>query len=737
MPKKKEQGQATLLKNMWWGMGLVVLVSGILYLVTTPRVATGYGMSDWLLAMGKHLGVAYSPGYPMYIGLLWIVMNLPLGQISPAYAGNLLSGVMAVSSVAMMYGLTWRLYERVRETKDGWKKEEIWERWGLATLSSLTLAGSAMFWNFGIIAERFALSGLLGTMIIWLLLEVWWRGQIKPDWKWWLIIVGIGLGVAHQWFFWFLMPFVIWLYWERKEKWGIETGIKTLLLGMGMVLLMLMLLYQYGTHEIKYAANFRLSPAGVWQMATTDYWGDGLGRVKQWQDWWNQEALATAINNLVIAGVGILRSFSWFIGLGWLVALGYKRVNKKSKEWSLVWMMTAVMLIGISWSLITPAGRFERGDLLGQFILVLILSVVWAWFGFYVTVKRLVKGLGVLTKQNRVYAGLGVLALAGVVLAGYNTWRGIEGRNMELNSQLYGEMLEKMDEDSLLVCFSFESCYSLIYGQLVEGKGTGITIVPFYYRNQNLVLEPNLGYFDYNEFPMVLFDIISHQVDMKRIYAVDLMEDYHDILGIKFGFINYIPHGYYGELARGIPDTLPTWESEISQKAVDQKLAQWDWWAKEVNADLAQKHVINGLIFMLMNQRQLGFEEMNWASNLYHQFGEDEKAEVRTLREALERTPASEFFVLGYQPPELEFVLGEIDKLVEFGAMDRALTVSRGAVMLEPKSAGARVNWAELLQQVEATESAIIEYKNALKLQPGDEEIEQKLSTAYESILGN
>lgn len=166
-------------KSATWP-GLVVLASAlVVYLATlAPGLVRGDGGElQFILAT---LGVAHPTGYPLYslLGWLWAKV-LPVGAV--AWRLNALSAVCGAGTVALVYGIGYRLTRRLLPALAG----------------ALFLAFSPAFWTLSSVTEVYALHALFVALLLMLLLL--WR-DAGPGRRRLLLLIALvyGLSLSHH-----------------------------------------------------------------------------------------------------------------------------------------------------------------------------------------------------------------------------------------------------------------------------------------------------------------------------------------------------------------------------------------------------------------------------------------------------------------------------------------------------------------------------------------------------------
>lgn len=120
------------------------LAPGLIGIVDTPMFQF----------VGRVLGVAHNPGYPLYVLLTYPISLIPIGSL--AYRINLFSAVCAAVAVVLVYYVARRLGARP----------------SISAAAALALACGRTFWSQAVIAEVYALNAAFIAAIL-LLLLIW------------------------------------------------------------------------------------------------------------------------------------------------------------------------------------------------------------------------------------------------------------------------------------------------------------------------------------------------------------------------------------------------------------------------------------------------------------------------------------------------------------------------------------------------------------------------------------
>lgn len=159
------------------------------------------------------LGLAHPTGYPLYLllGGGW-QHGLALFGADPAWALNLFSAFTAAVTVTL-------LFVAMRKIVPGPARVSR----GVALFSAALLAVNPTFWSQAVIAEVYALHGLL--MVLILLAALAWDGSMRRT----VLVAGlVGLGLAHHRTTVFVIPGLLMAVWlmdrSSLKRWRLWVG---------------------------------------------------------------------------------------------------------------------------------------------------------------------------------------------------------------------------------------------------------------------------------------------------------------------------------------------------------------------------------------------------------------------------------------------------------------------------------------------------------------------------------
>jgi hypothetical protein len=224
---------------LMWLDGLLALLLGgaglTLYVRTLAPFVLGSDSAE-LQVLAYQLGIAHTPGYPVYLALAKLLTLLPIRDI--AYRVNLFSAVMAAVAVAGVY-LSARLLAGARLA---------------AIFAALALAFSYTFWTQATIAEVYTSGAAFAALVLSGLLA-WYRTGSRRA----LFLAGLcgGLSLGVHSTVGLLAPAVLLFLWLNRARW--QNPWRAATLGAASGLLIYLLLFT--------AIDLRAPPANIFNAA--------------------------------------------------------------------------------------------------------------------------------------------------------------------------------------------------------------------------------------------------------------------------------------------------------------------------------------------------------------------------------------------------------------------------------------------------------------------------------------
>jgi hypothetical protein len=302
------------------------------------------------------LALPHPSGYPVQVLLDWLWIQLfPVGDI--AWRINVLSALVAAFGVTVV----------------GWTLHRSTGSRIAALLAGMALATAPVYWSQAVLADKYALNGLLTA----LLLAAAWGFYHRADRRsiLWLAFVS-GLAFAHHRSLWLFAPVVG--VWVLVRGWSILRRPSTLIGGLFAFALPL-LVYLY----VPWAADRPLPPAFGMEMDWPRFWrfvlSDGsAGQVRFGVDW----------AGLQLYSDRLLESFPW----PWLLLVIVGLILRMGQRGRRGWLLFLLAAFGSAAYL---SAVYENYDLLRRYVyfvpsyVALALLIGESWQGIFSTISTL------------------------------------------------------------------------------------------------------------------------------------------------------------------------------------------------------------------------------------------------------------------------------------------------------------------------------------------------------------
>lgn len=713
-----------LIEDKWKVAGIIFLVFSLLFGLKMPQTIIGYGDSDMFVVAGYKLGLMRSPGYPIYTLLLFLFTHLPFVS-NPAVGGHVLSVISGALSLSLVFLTSWQLYENHKSKKYTLFSREI-ERLILSLISTGILAISSLFWSASIVTEKYAFGGLIFAAFLWL--STMRVDKKKEAARLNLLSIVLGIGLTHQLIFVSLIPVYLFVLYEYFGKKDFSKAGKYIATVVATVSVSVSLLWIYAGQKLNMSPILGDGIGGLFDYLRAGYLTNGTGE--------NSFAASFSLSNVLVnvweMSIYVIGNLYWIISLPIVfLALYIQKTKKFSSDFIRLGITFVATMIVSAIIVVWPESGLDKQKIVFEFVYVLIALAPLIWFGFAEMITRLGEAGAILFKRSRVDWFMSVVSVLPILLLCFAMVGKDSLANYDAIYLLNRKTLESVDEKSIVECYSYSSCQSLLYLQEIEEMRKDVALVPFYFQpgqfNSNF---GNLQGFDYKTYPLVLYDITTWNLRDRSVYAVDIFQDYYDLFGTNFGFMYIVPNGYIGKFSQSLPKEFAENDYSISEKIIEDGKSDWKLLTDNSSAAIARRHMLSGSILMKMGFRNEAMLEANLASNIYHLIGAEEAAEVLMIKEGLEKTMESKYYKPGAKVESVDYIINSIKPLVDVKLIGRALDVAQGAVTVDPRSVKARLAWADMFLLAKFNDRAIEEYKNVLKLDPGNKDANEGIAKA-------
>lgn len=683
----------------------ISLLFAFVYFLTAPRTNVSYADSDLMIVIGHYLGLAAPPGYQLYVLLTHIFTHLHIpGSI--AFRAHLLSLTLHTATLFVIALTIYHLVDHYQSTtRDKIKPLTTY----LITLVSTSLLGSAfLFWLYSIVAEKYPLNNLLISLTLYFTLQLSIQKPSSHRPLWLGLAATLGLGIfAHQTFLLILPTVVLLIYYQLPSfKRHLLLYFCTSVL---FILLSLSLLFFLNSRDVPVTWQFSPTFQGLTdELTRKDFQGILITTGKVRGSLYLQPTNPAQIIGQIPHWLGFMIGNFGFLGIG-LFLIGLYTAPKHDPV-----IGRYLILAALTTTIFLPLYAIWPGDLANQAI-----RQRWLLAGLIPAPLLIATGLYRLQYYlNATKSQLKPLTLLAAALAipVYNfatTYPDLNLRHFDLVHNFYQAILKDLPQDSVLVCLSDVSCFALLYSHYVEGIRPDVTLVNHGLHLVNHASFPDdLGGFDYSGLPERIIDIITWNLDTRPVFVVDLQQIYHDHLGINYGFLHYIPHGYYGQIVSSPPATLPTPDYHLDLDHY--RFPARDPMRRQFLASLIQKHFLNAISYARLERSDLVQTELTQAATLTPSLPslyQHELDRVKTQTSTL----GYDRYVPGIKIPNLDTILTQADQYLLESRADLTYLGYLGVLNQDPLNQQARLKLAKLYQSAGDTARADQEYQNLLR----------------------
>lgn len=706
----------------WVGILSVFLC---LYVLTAPRTHVSYADSDLLTVIGYYLGVGHPPGYPIYIALVYVFTHLPITG-SVAFRANVLSAVLGSSALVLTYMTVKELVQVGLAKTNMSKGEKCGQAEWIGWWCTISLGGSFLYWLYSSVAEKYALNNLI-IMALWYVMVKMIVSKRNRGLSWWMWFAGLtGLGLGHHQTFLLVLPAVGLAVWYLKKD-----GIKYWKQAAGGLLVILLvavgLLVWLNSHKAPVSWQFENSLNGLVRHITRrELSGYLLIQDRYRGIYWQPVSIGEVIEKIpkyirvLISHFGGLQILILVIGLISLIRLK----GVLSRMLLVTTFLTTVFIpLYLDWpdDLSIQAIR-TRLYLTGYLMIPLVSSVALAE-----VVKQLYK-----YRRKHISLLFGGVMLILSLIQVKDNFAKVNLSHFRAIDEAYRFILEEVPNNSLVGCLSDVSCGALYYSQYIDGLRPDVVVVPHnsFLVHNVLAKQTDLKGFDYSDNPNLFMDYLTWNLEKRPVYVVEWQKVYHDLLGIDYGFFYYLPHGYYGEITKYLPDQIDVEDDgRLSESIAMMNFPVEDQMRQQLKASLAQKHLLNAMMYSRYGVNKIIINrELALATRLNKDLPQIYRDEVTNVAQNLPL--GLEEYVRGNPEPSDDEVIKQAELYFHEGKTNLATLGLRNVLWKEPMNLFARKKLAWIYKLSGFNAEAKTEFDNILKYYPDDEEtkmwLEQK-----------
>jgi tetratricopeptide (TPR) repeat protein len=680
----------------------------------------GYGDSDEFLTVGKTWGLAHPPGYTLYTTALHFAMQLQIPLTNETQRAHLVSGIL---SAIGLYYMTLTLFILTKENKEKKYPEQQFFRNIAVFTTIISVATAKLMWTYSQIAEKYLLSSTLISILMYLSILI--KTSKKHNLIYYLSLSFVfGLLISHHQSTVFLLPFLVYIYYENKAYKSFKTIIISIIIFVIGFLIPQGLLIARSNQSLQ--ASWYIHPGF---QGLTDFISRADFRGNLYYT--NTVSSGYFPNKITISQVlsgsknyfqTILSSFSWWILLP--ILIGLMTLWKKERK-LLIYISLPTVLIGfglasyLSW----PNDLGSQAATVRFYIPSFITFAPLICIGLYELMRRLYASITLLGgKKNTQFLVAIAMLLIPMIIAGFN-FNTISLKKFDLISRLYKTIINQVEPNSIITCYSDSSCFALLYEQTVHGLRKDVDIVPLAYPLVKQKMDKNaLSKFNYVNNPYLMFDIVTWNMGKRPVYAVDISKYYYDLFGIDNGFMFYIPQGYVGKLDRTMPTSFPTYDMSLSDIYSSSLISESDLMQRFLVQSLSQTHMTNAYSYLKIGDRSTAQIELNRGVNLVFNLTDIEKKAGLDTRTQIERVLQNPKFAPGSSVMTSDKILSYVPEYLKQNKYSVALILIRGAISVDPTNIQARLELARLYDKLGDKTFSLIEYSNILVLDPQNQE---------------
>ena len=346
--------------------------------------------------------------------------------------------------------------------------------------------------------------------------------------------------------------------------------------------------------------------------------------------------------NQIVAGihhfsVTLFSSYSWWILLPIVITIAtlWKKDKRKLVHISLPLVLMGFGLSGyLSW----PVDLGSQATTVRFYIPAFITIAPLLCLGLWELMTRLYSSIKLLGIKYVGYPAVGFGFITIPLIIAILNFPSVSVNKFDLISRLYSTMINQVEPNSIITCYSDSSCFALLYEQTVNAARPDVDIAPIAYPLVKRKMDDHkLSKFTYENNPYLMLDIVSWNIGKRPVYAVDISQYYWQLFGIDNAFMFYIPQGYYGKLDRVMPATLPSYAMSLSEINTHPTISDADLMQRFLILSLSQTHMTNAYTLLKIGNRSEAQKELNTAVNMVYGLTSDEKKNGLQARAQIER----------------------------------------------------------------------------------------------------
>lgn len=518
----------------------ILIIIGWVYWQGMARDLVGFADSDELVVSAYHLGIPHAPGYPLatYLGH-FAIHQLEFISSIPQRT-HFLSLLFHLFGLVLYYLISLELLNLVKSKLDSFTKQVI------ALGSTVILGLNFLYWQYALVWEVMSLANFLTLFNLWY--AFWLTSKNRTSTYWIVWGLSLGLMFSHHHLSWLLLPGLLFITWNRSSANNnkplprfVLTGSTTVLTGV----IMYSSLWWLKSLDSAITWEFEPSIVGwlgfIFRQLYSGYLSGGEhisgSYLSVWPSIDNLQFLIRYIFEYLPAHFGIVGWFLMLVGFA-----SAKKLLSKKIFWSLTTIIITAPLVAfylytpsitdLSYDSILARAMTERMYLLGYPVLALLLPI---------GIARLFAWTKSLHPQYAVHGIIALLITTSIWLYQTNV-HAVSLANYELSTQKFTHILNQVEDDAIIVCYSDWSCFGLLAHRYLYNQNQSV-IIPIapQLRHQYLDNFRDIPY-AYPDNPQRLIQaVITPSYLGKPVYLTEITPLFSQLSGLNHDIIPITP----------------------------------------------------------------------------------------------------------------------------------------------------------------------------------------------------
>jgi hypothetical protein len=715
---------------------LISFFALMVYATTVPDVNTGYADSDEFITVAKVLGVAHPPSYPLYTLTAAVAGNLPLPW---TFAGrvNFINSIYHSLTVFFVFLSTYLLLKKFSE------EQKI--RIAVAGIASAALIFSFSFWIYGITTEVFSLNNLFIAIIFFLLL-IWQESLEKKKSSRGEVLLLIscfifGLGLSNQQVILLFIPAFVFFVFSFNIT--IIKGWRLLILGVVLLSVGALLPYVYLPIAAKNQTVINWenpdNAGAIYRAITRRTFAESSPGRQAYLG--GKFDIKHSLEGVQRFADYLIINFSlplFIMGVLGLILLIYKKQYRL-----IIFLLLGLLGSGLFFSMYAPfevrpqdayfkvhTGIYQRFFV--SSLIVVSFLIALGILGSYLTLKN----------YNVKYPAILLGLFIGLVVwMGSENLMQIRNNDFTIANRFGKALLNSLEPNAVLLCFSEHSCFTGVYTQQVEGVRkdvlilqAGLTQLPI---EQMRKQYPGLFLTTTNRVTadhsiLVVRDIIRWQMDKRPLYVAGINNNPQILsaYGLYGDPFFMIPQGCAMRISRNFQVSEQNTEClKLSKDVEGSYLADKNTITQMFKAYLAYAHYINAFQYTDNGCPEKAFFEFDQTIKLNPDF-----QAARQALDNLSKVPNNKYCLQFKEGPKFEDLMKLSNDSEEKGDMAYALYYANQAAAVDPTNISGRLKLADLFIKHQAYNNAKIEFNDILVLDNNNSEAKSGLEMIPKSF---